>query len=113
MKQTTIPAAYARWMESVIATAVREARNDAAFRAGQPMPSGYRPLPDSFVDANAEGEYVVAVIALPTDEEQLRAEEWPNVPTPGTERFPRRRTAESKVVSITEAPSTRTPKTGT
>lgn len=88
MPAKTVPAAYARFIETAIAVALREARRDAAVRAGQTAPEGYRPLPDSFVDPKATGDLVIAVLHIESDEQQLRDEEWPNEPAPGELRFP-------------------------
>jgi hypothetical protein len=89
MDANTFPAKYSRWMRSVIALAIREAQQDAAVRAGGPVPKGFNRLPDSFLDAGEEGAFVVAVIAIPSEAEQQRLEQWPNTPAPGVPRFPR------------------------
>lgn len=88
MDSSTIPAAYAPFLRSVIAEAIRQAQRDAAVRDGKPAPAGYQPIPDTMLDARAKDFVVVAVIPLPSEDAQARTEQWPDEPAPGVQRFP-------------------------
>jgi hypothetical protein len=89
MDSRTVPAAYARWLRSVISVALREAQLDAAVRAGEvPAPPGFKPLPDTIIDCGEPGRAVVAVLVVPTEEQQLLDENWPTDVPAGAERFP-------------------------